>query len=221
MDDAGTVAHFTLPCQEDRFVTLPAHRYKDRPLPLDAEDVTLGGHRYNVDPLDVAAIEARSTPLARTLRRAHRAVRAQERSSDLPGARVGDSASETRADVTAGAGNWAIDLDGVLDSFPREMGSLVAALTAAGRHVYIITGIDEDTVAAKDVEAKRDFLTSLGVGPDTYYQLIVIPQPHPENKAQALKDNDCGVLVDNNRENIRAATAEGVVGLYLYNTREH
>ena len=159
------------------------------------------------------------TPPARTLRRASRTAR--EASSDVPGVDVGDSASETRNAQTAGAGNWAVDVDGVLDAFPREMGSLVAALTAAGRHVYIITGIDEDTVTAKDTEAKRDFLTSLGVGPDTYFQLIVIPQPHPELKAQALKDNDCGVLVDNNRENIRAATAEGVVGLYLYNTREH
>ena len=154
-------------------------------------------HRGEVSPVVWA------TPLARTQRRAKGSESAQEPVS------------------LQSPDNWAVDIDGVVDAFPRVLGALVSALSAAGHHVYIMTGIDEDTVSDADVEAKRGYLSSLGVGPDTYHELVVLPQPHPANKAEALKANGCGVLVDNNRENIRAAVSEGVVGFYLYNTREH
>lgn len=187
-------------------MTLPAHRYKDR----DAERL----RKFAV-----------GTPLARTLRRAHGAVSAQEPVSDVSTGSEGDSTPEDRvaanAPSTDSPSNWAVDIDGTIDAFPRVCQTLMSALTAAGHHVYVITGIEEDTVTAADKAAKADYLVSLGVSPECYHELIVLPLPHPELKAQALKDNDCGVLVDNNRENIRVAAAEGVVGLYLYNTREH
>ena len=74
--------------------------------------------------------------------------------------------------------NVAFDIDGTIDSFPQVMLGLVTALTAAGHHVYIITGIEQDKVTPTDVRNKKAFLIGLGFGPGTYKELIVLPQPH-------------------------------------------
>ena len=118
------------------------------------------------------------------------------------------------------ASNWAFDIDGVISAFPGQMGSLMSALVAAGFHVWVITGVTGDTVTPEDVEAKREFLTNLGVGPDLYHELLVLPDPHPENKARAIEENHIQVLVDNAKGNIKAAAAVGAVGLLLWNNRE-
>lgn len=162
------------------------------------------------------------TPLARTLSRAHGAEGAQERAGGDPDADGADPLGKPpKPDNDGGPGNFAVDIDGTADAFPRAFQSIMSALTAAGHHVYVMTGIAEDTVTAADVDAKRNYLTSIGITPECYFELVVLPRPHPVTKAKAMKDNDCGVLFDNNRENVRAAAAEGIMALYLYNTREH
>jgi len=101
--------------------------------------------------------------------------------------------------------NIALDLDGTIDSYPRVFQTLMSSLTAGGNHCYIITGIEEDTVTKADVAAKKEYLTSLGIGMECYYALIVVPQPHADNKVAAIKANDIDMLFDNSKENIKAA----------------
>lgn len=125
---------------------------------------------------------------------------------------------EARAKKAGTGGNIGVDLDGVISSFPREMESLMSAFTAAGHHVYVLSGISEDEVTEADVEAKTQFLTSLGIGPDVYYELIVIPKPHV-NKAQIIQDKSIGVFIDNSKKNIKAA-ARYTVALLLWNSKE-
>jgi hypothetical protein len=139
----------------------------------------------------------------------------------LPAFRYRDRAEERKGTEEPPNHGFAFDIDGVIDAFPRETGTLITALTAAGHRVFIITGAGGEEVQPSDVQGKLQFLGSLGLSPESYYELIVLPQPHAENKAKAIEANGIGVLVDNNRDNIRAATAAGCVGLYLYNTREH
>lgn len=189
-------------------VTLPAHRYKDRP-------------SLDVIPDGFAIEERGSTPLARTLRRASRTAR--EVSSDHPSADVGETAPETRkkpvGPASESAGSYVFDIDGVIAAFPGQCGSMMAALTAAGFHVYVVSGVGGDTVTDTDVANKCQFLTSLGIGADTYHELVVIPQPHDVNKAKFIEDNHIDVLVDNSKANCKAA-APFCVSLLLWNARE-
>src|ERR1035441_2707483 len=101
--------------------------------------------------------------------------------------------------------NIAVDIDGVLDAFPAVMLMLCSALVASGNHVYIITGVEEDTVTKADVTNKTSYLTGLGFGKGTYTSLIVIPKPHDDNKAKEIADNDIALLIDNNKDNVKAA----------------
>jgi hypothetical protein len=136
----------------------------------------------------------------------------------LPAHRYRDRAEERKQEPKHQ--NWAFDVDGVLDAFPRQMGTLIAALTASARHVYLITGIDAETVTKADIEAKQNFITSLGLAPEAYYELIVIPQPHAENKLKAIEANDVGVLIDNSKENVKTAVQGGCLALLLWNSKE-
>ena len=115
--------------------------------------------------------------------------------------------------------NIAFDIDGVLSSFPKEMGRTISAYKAAANRVYIITGIEGPTVAKTDLDAKREYLMTLGVGRDMYDELIVCPEPHPANKSLAIQENTIEILFDNDKENIKAA-APYCVALLLWNSRE-
>ena len=153
-------------------LTLPAHRYKDRPS-LDAIP-------------DGFAIEERGTPLARTLRRASRT--AQEASSDHPGADVGDSASETRASATEDAPHvWAFDVDDTLTVAPQQFARLSQALRAIGDRVVIVTGHGP-------VAARQALLDAIGFVADDI--VVVDPGEFGEGKAKALEDLGAWFLFD-------------------------
>lgn len=119
-----------------------------------------------------------------------------------------------------GPHNFGVDIDGVLDAFPRQIGAIMSALTAAAHMVYVITGAAGDTVTQEDVDAKREFLTSVGIGEAMYAELIVVPKPHAENKAKVIEDNKIGVLIDNSKSNVKAAAKAGCVSLLLWNSKE-
>jgi hypothetical protein len=176
--------------------------------------------RVPLGPLGADSTRA-LTPLARTLRRASRTAR--EASSDVSSVDVGETAPETRkkpvGPASESAGSYVFDIDGVIAAFPGQCGSMMAALTAAGFHVYVVSGVGGDTVTDTDVANKRQFLTSLGIGADTYHELVVIPQPHDVNKAKFIEDNHIDVLVDNSKANCKAA-APFCVSLLLWNARE-
>ena len=114
--------------------------------------------------------------------------------------------------------NVAFDVDGTIDSFVRPMQSTMSAYTAAGHRVYVITGIEAEAVLPSDVAAKQQYLSAMGIGTDCYFQLIVCPKPHPDNKAKAIQDNDIEMLFDNDKKNVKAA-APYCAALLLWNSK--
>ena len=98
----------------------------------------------------------------------------------------------------------AFDIDGTIDADPPVFLSLMQALRAAGSTVVITTGIAGPTVVPQDITDKATYLQALGFG-QAYDQLVVLPEPHDENKAAWLKANNADLLVDNDKENAKAA----------------
>jgi hypothetical protein len=114
--------------------------------------------------------------------------------------------------------NIGFDVDGTIDAFPREIQSMMSAFHAAGFHNIIITGIEGSQVTQADIDAKREYLTGLGISRDLYDDLIVCPDPHPQNKLKAVTDNEVGVLFDNDVNNAKAVKNYCAVFL-LYNAK--
>ena len=115
--------------------------------------------------------------------------------------------------------NVGVDLDGTIDSFPRVFQSLMTALVHAGHHVYVITGVSDPQVTPEDIAAKKSYLTSLGIGPADYTQLIVCPSPHPKHKAKAVETNKIDLMIDNKKGTAKKVDPEAAV-LILWNSKE-
>lgn len=113
----------------------------------------------------------------------------------------------------------AFDIDGTIDSFPRIFQSTMSAYKAAGHHAWIITGTDAGHLGEQDLDAKRQYLNGLGIGADCYDELVVCPDPHPQNKASIIADNGIELLFDNNVQNAEAARKFCAV-LVLWNSKE-
>lgn len=116
--------------------------------------------------------------------------------------------------------NVAFDIDGLADSFPRVVQSMMSAFTAAGHHVYVITGVEDKQVTSADTQAKKNYLASLGIGPADYSALIVCPQPHDTNKAAVIQKNDIAVLFDNSTKNTKKARKVGCAAFLLTNSKK-
>ena len=84
------------------------------------------------------------------------------------------------------------------------MQGLMSALKAAGHQVVVLTGCGQETPEPTDVAAKTEYLQSLGCG-SCYDQLVVLGDPTDELKAEWLKANSADVLVDNDKDNAKAA----------------
>lgn len=95
---------------------------------------------------------------------------------------------------------------------------MMSAFTAAGFHVYVITGIEETSATKADVDAKQEYLTGLGISSDVYHRLIVCPKPHPQNKLKAIEENDVEVLFDNSIANVKQAKKQCMT-LLLWNSK--
>lgn len=98
----------------------------------------------------------------------------------------------------------AFDIDGTIDAAPNEFQSLMSSIRASGNDVVILTGCSRETVTQDDIETKTQYLQSLGVG-NCYDSLVVFSHPPAEKKAQWIKENSVDILVDNSKENARAA----------------
>ena len=110
--------------------------------------------------------------------------------------------------------NVAFDLDNTIDAAPKQIQSLMSALMAAGHNIVVLTGTDSPIVTQDEWQAKADYLNSLGCG-QCWNQLVVQSHagpndPGPVLKASWCRDNDVDVLIDNSKDNARAATAFGV-----------
>jgi hypothetical protein len=49
--------------------------------------------------------------------------------------------------------------------------------------------------------------------------LILVPDPHGANKTQPITDNEIAVLIENDKDNIKAAAKTGRLSLLLWNCR--
>ena len=107
---------------------------------------------------------------------------------------------------------WVFDVDGCLDAAPRQLQTMMAALQSAGHGVYILTGTPNDPVTQQDWTEKANYINSLGC--NNYDVLVVLSTGDrhdiPQRKAQWLAEHKADVLVDNDRENCKAATLAGV-----------
>ena len=110
----------------------------------------------------------------------------------------------------------ALDLDGTIDSCPREFQSIMSALQAASHTVTVVTGVEAAKVTKQDTEEKKNYLSALGCG-QCYDELVILPHtPDGEDhdlhdeKAQWLIDNGVDVFFDNNSKNAKAAVKAGV-----------
>lgn len=117
----------------------------------------------------------------------------------------------------------AFDCKGTLDAFPKQLGEMMTALKAAGNIVYVLTGTSGDTVTDDQKLELRGYLASIGVVPDMYTDVLAVPEPHPDNKAQACADFNIAVLFDNKKstaDTINQATGGKTLVLVPWATRE-
>ena len=108
----------------------------------------------------------------------------------------------------------AVDIDGTLDSNPRELQTMMSALTAAGHIVSVITGTSDGPPAQPDFDNKANYLTNLGCG-ECWHDMTVISHPGGNKqladvKAQWCIENGVDALIDNTIANVRAASKAGV-----------
>jgi hypothetical protein len=116
----------------------------------------------------------------------------------------------------------AVDLDGTIDAFPRELQSMMSALRAAGHEVEVVSGANTDTVTQSDVDAKAELLASLGCG-ECYDRLVVLPGPESavaERKTAYLRSVNASMLIDNRKENVKSATDAGILALLPWGSKE-
>ena len=99
---------------------------------------------------------------------------------------------------------YAVDIDGTIDAFPAAFLGMMQALKACGHAVHVVSGVDAPVVTQQDMDAKAAYLVSLGCG-EAYTRLVLVPDPHAENKASYLREAGADMLWDNSKANAQAA----------------
>lgn len=107
----------------------------------------------------------------------------------------------------------AVDIDGTVDAAPSEMQGIMSALKAAGHRVSILTGTANPTATQQDFNEKSNYLNSMGCG-QCWDSMTVVAHGGNVNLADAkanwLSSNGVDVLIDNDKDNAKAATKAGV-----------
>jgi acid phosphatase class B len=106
----------------------------------------------------------------------------------------------------------AIDLDNTIDATPKQFQSLMSSLVATGQTVVVVTGTSDPAPTQAIWDAKYSYLKSLGCA-NCWSQLVVIAHGDgdvSEDKAKWCKDNGVDILIDNSKDNARAAVDAGV-----------
>lgn len=107
---------------------------------------------------------------------------------------------------------FAFDLDNTIDAAPHEMQTLMSVIKASGHWVAVVTGTASDAATQDVWQAKANYLNSLGCGA-CWNSMTVLTHTNgdlPTIKAQWLVDNGFDVLIDNDKDNAKAATAAGI-----------
>ena len=106
----------------------------------------------------------------------------------------------------------AFDIDNTIDATPKQMQSMMSALKSAGHDVVILTGSDEFPLTQSTWDDKAHYLNTLGCG-TCWDSMVVLSHANgdtEDSKAKWCADNSVDVLIDNSKENAKAATAAGV-----------
>jgi hypothetical protein len=107
----------------------------------------------------------------------------------------------------------ALDIDGTIAAAPQQMQELASSLQAAGHRVSVLTGCASDPLTQQDWDDKANYLNSLGCG-SCYDDLTVISHGVKgglaQAKAQWCASTGVDVLMDNSKDNAKAAAAAGV-----------
>ena len=110
-----------------------------------------------------------------------------------------------------------VDLDGTLDAYPFELQSTMQALRAAGHQVYVVTGVTADAPTQDVLDAKANYLASLGLS-ECYDRLVIIASSDGNvaaQKAAYAASVGADMAIDNNIDNARAYAAAGVTLVLL------
>lgn len=110
----------------------------------------------------------------------------------------------------------AVDLDGTIGSNPELYQQMMAAWQAAGIKVVVLTGT-VGGLSQNDVAEKLAVLQQLGV--TAWDELVVVGDPPDAPKAEWLKANGASLLIDNRKDNAKAA-ADICPVLVPWQTRE-
>ena len=106
----------------------------------------------------------------------------------------------------------ALDLDNTIDAAPIQYASMMSAWKAAGHSVVVLTGTSGEPASLAVWQAKADYLQSLGCGA-CWTDLTVIASVDGDTadyKAEWCKENSVDVLIDNTKDNAKAAVSAGV-----------
>lgn len=116
----------------------------------------------------------------------------------------------------------AIDIDGTAAAAPQQIQELASALMAAAHRVTIITGIADDIVTQEDFDEKSQYLCALGMA-ESYNDMVVISNNVKGGLAKAkamwCKNHGVDILIDNNKENAKAAISYVPLVLVPWATR--
>lgn len=114
----------------------------------------------------------------------------------------------------------AFDVKGTLDAWPKQLGEVMTALKAADNQIIVLTGVSAKQVTPDDLRTAKSYLSSVGVTPAMYDRLVICPAPHPQSKADAVKQYGIQVLFDNKKATAKKVSAEGALALVPWSTKE-
>lgn len=106
----------------------------------------------------------------------------------------------------------AVDLDNCIDAAPKQFQSMLSAFMAAGHDVTILTGCANDPMTPDDWTEKANYLNSIGCG-TCWDDMVILSHANgdlPNLKAKWCDDNSVDLLIDNSKDNARAATSAGI-----------
>lgn len=117
---------------------------------------------------------------------------------------------------------WCIDLDKTITAAPHFYQGVMRGLQRNGNEVHVVSAVDTHEVKPIDIVTKRMLLAHLGCG-DCYDRLEVVPGPSKKiaaHKVAYMQRVGASGLIDNNKENTKAARDAGFLALRHLNPKD-
>ena len=114
-------------------------------------------------------------------------------------------------------GPWCFDLNDTISGTPELMKCLMKGLKDNGNEVHVLSGTHHNPATQADLREKYDLLQKLGCERGVHYdQLIAVSGPESNvstAKVQYMQHVKAAGLVDDRKQNIKAARKAGFLGL--------